>query len=110
MASIGNTASPIRVAVCGLWHLGSVTAACVADHFATTAYDPEKAVIVGLSSGRPPLFEPGLEEAVHAGLSSGRLAFTSDPVTAVSQAEIVWIAYDTPVDDDDNADGGGHLS
>jgi UDPglucose 6-dehydrogenase len=32
------------------------------------------------------------------------LRFTADPSEAVSEADIVWVTFDTPVDDDDRAD------
>ncbi|HKR64713.1 MAG TPA: nucleotide sugar dehydrogenase, partial [Thermoanaerobaculia bacterium] len=60
-------------------------------------------VIDGLQNGKPPLFEPGLEELVRAGLDRGTLRFTTD-VASVRDAEIVWVTYDTPVDEDDHAD------
>jgi UDPglucose 6-dehydrogenase len=92
------------VAVAGLWHLGTVTAACLASAgISTLGYDPDAAVIAGLSAGRPPLFEPGLEALVRSGLQSGTLRFATDPA-AVADAGIVWVAWDTPVDEDDRAD------
>ena len=38
------------------------------------------------------------------GLASGRLSFESDPAVALKGAELLWVAYDTPVDEDDRAD------
>jgi UDPglucose 6-dehydrogenase len=93
----------MNVCVYGLWHLGSVTAACVAEHFPTVGLDPDEAVVAGLRDGRPPILEPGLPELVRAGLSSGRLQFSSD-VARVATADIVWITFDTPVNEDDEAD------
>jgi UDPglucose 6-dehydrogenase len=94
----------MRVCVLGLWHLGSVTAACLAAAgHDVTGLDFDAPVVSALSSGRPPLFEPGLEDLVRAGLASGRLAFTTDAAAAGS-ADLVWVAYDTPVDDEDRAD------
>jgi UDPglucose 6-dehydrogenase len=57
-----------------------------------------------LRQGRPPLFEPGLEDLVRSGVASKRLSFTSSPGDALTQADVVWVTYDTPVDDDDRAD------
>lgn len=94
----------LTVCVCGLWHLGSVTAACLAEHFRTIGYDPDASTTTGLSAAKPPLFEPGLAELTAAGLSSGKLSFTSDAPSAVAPADIVWITFDTPVDDQDRAD------
>jgi UDPglucose 6-dehydrogenase len=92
------------VAVAGLWHLGTVTAACLASAgISTLGYDPTPAAIAELSAGRPPLFEPGLEALVRNGLLNGRLRLSADPAS-ISDAEIVWVAWDTPVDEDDRAD------
>ena len=65
--------------------------------------DPDAAVVAGLNGGRPPLFEPGLEELVRRGLASGRLQFT-DRVERVADADVVWVTFDTPVNQDDEAD------
>jgi UDPglucose 6-dehydrogenase len=94
----------MQVCVCGLWHLGSVTASCLAEHFPTIGFDPDRSVIANLTHGKPPLFEPGLAELVNAGLQSGKLSFTGDLERAVGSAEVVWVTYDTPVDENDVAD------
>ena len=94
----------MKVCVSGLWHLGSVTAACLASAgHDVTGLDPDPNVIERLGRGTPPLFEPGLEDLVKSGLASGRLRFTTDPAAAAN-ADVVWITTDTPVDDDDRAD------
>jgi UDPglucose 6-dehydrogenase len=94
----------LRICVYGLWHLGSVTAACLAEHFATVGYDPASETIAGLLQAHPPISEPGLAELIAAGLSSGRLSFSSDSRQAVENADIIWVTFDTPVDADDVAD------
>src|SRR5215212_1004008 len=94
----------MHVAVAGLWHLGCVTAASLAAGGHTVSgidFDPD--VIQGLRGGRVPLFEPGLDDLIAAGAKAGRLTFSPDPA-AVSAADVVWITYDTPVDQDDRAD------
>jgi UDPglucose 6-dehydrogenase len=57
-----------------------------------------------LQAGLPPLFEPGLEDLVKLGMAEGHLCFTTDITTALDGADVVWVAYDTPVDDHDRAD------
>lgn len=95
----------MNICVQGLWHLGTVTAACLTSAGnRVTGLDFDAATIKGLAGGAPPLFEPGLEELVKRGLTSGQLSFSSRPEEATRDIEILWIAYDTPVDDDDNAD------
>lgn len=95
----------MRVCVQGLWHLGTVTAACLASGgHSVVGLDFDAQVVRRLQEGQPPLFEPGLAELVRQGLDAGRLRFSSDPAEALRDAEVVWVAYDTPVDDDDRAD------
>ena len=87
----------MKVTVAGLWHLGCVTAACCAKKFNVTGLDDD---VTGLLAGRAPLFEPGLDEL----LAANPIRFTNDPAIACSDADVLWVTYDTPVDDDDNAD------
>ena len=95
----------MNVCVLGLWHLGTVTAACLADAgHDVTGIDFDEKTVVGLRQGIPPLFEPGLEELVRKGITGNRLSFSTDLDDALRGAEVVWVAYDTPVDDDDKAD------
>lgn len=94
----------MKIAVLGLWHLGSVTAACCARHFQVVGLDQDGGNLERLRSGRAPLSEPGLDELIRAGLASGRLSFTSDPVAACADADVLWVTHDTPVDEDDRAD------
>lgn len=97
----------MTVCVYGLWHLGSVTAACLASRGMRTiglAETPQAAA--ELSAGRAPLFEPGLDAMLAQGLRDGHLSFTSDVALAVASADLLWVNFDTPVDDDDVADVG----
>ena len=95
----------MKVCVVGLWHLGSVTAACLASGgHRVVGLDFDAAVIVDLNNGKPPLFEPGLEDLVKNGLKTQTLEFSTSPEDAVGGAQVIWVAYDTPVDADDVAD------
>src|SRR5258707_9143111 len=97
----------MKVCVYGLWHLGTVTAACLASRGIATvglAETPEAAA--ELNAGKAPLFEPGLDDLIGQGLKSGALTFTQDIAGAVSSADLIWVSFDTPVDDDDVADVG----
>ena len=103
----------LKVTVAGLWHLGSVTAACVAKHADVVGLDFRAETVQQLSEGRAPLFEPGLNELVAAGLTAKSLRFTTDAQAACACAEIFWFAYDTPVDANDESDVAsllGHLA
>ncbi len=97
----------MNVVVLGLWHLGCVTAACCAEHFDVVGLDFDAANVASLQAGKAPLFEPGLDDALRAGVDAGRLRFTegADPAT-LGAVDVLWVCYDTPVDDNDVADVG----
>ncbi len=95
----------MRVVVYGLWHLGCVTAACLAEAgHDVVGLEVDEDVLAGLRAGRAPLFEPGLDELLVAGQRAGRLRFTGDPQDALADADVLWVAFDTPVDEHDRAD------
>jgi UDPglucose 6-dehydrogenase len=89
----------------GLWHLGCVVSACLSEikEITVTGLDFDNTNIANLNNGIPPIFEPGLVELIQKNIG-GSLKYTDDTETAVSNADYLWIAYDTPVDENDNAD------
>jgi UDPglucose 6-dehydrogenase len=94
----------MKVTVLGLWHLGSVTAACCAKHFQVTGLDFDSANVANLNSGKAPLLEPGLNELLSSGIAAGKLLFTTDPQVACAKADVLWLTYDTPVNENDESD------
>lgn len=95
----------MKVCVQGLWHLGSVTAACLAKvGHDVTGLDADAATIEKLAQGKAPLFEPGLDDLLQAGIANGKLKFSTSPALALGGAEVLWVAFDTPVNDEDQAD------
>lgn len=94
----------MKIVVAGLWHLGSVTAACLAEAgYTVCGYEPRTELCAMLQTGRAPVSEPGLDALIAKHQQSGNLSFTSDPACC-NTAEVVWITFDTPVDDQDKAD------
>lgn len=94
-----------KICVIGIWHLGAVTSACLADlGYRVVGVDSEDKWIDNLNAGVPPLFEPGLEEMIRKNLSLGRLEYTTDLRTALRGAAYVLITYDTPVNERDEID------
>lgn len=95
----------MRVCVSGLWHLGTVTAVCLAaSGHDVVGHDPDPQRVKLLTAGIPPIREPGLERLLKEGLVSGRLTFTSDESKAAPGSRVVWITYDTPVGPSDRGD------
>jgi UDPglucose 6-dehydrogenase len=94
----------MNITVLGLWHLGCVTAACGARHFQVIGLDFDAVNIAKLNAGQAPLFEPGLNELIAAGLAARKLSFATDPKIACAKADVLWLCYDTPVNEDDESD------
>jgi UDPglucose 6-dehydrogenase len=95
----------MRIAVFGLWHLGCVYSSCAAAAgHDVVGLDLDEALIDKLNRGEPPLFEPGLEQLIREQVQSGRLRFTTSALDAIERAEVLWVTFDTPVNDHDEAD------
>lgn len=95
----------MRVCVQGLWHLGSVIAASLASiGHSVVGYDESNSVVLDLLQAKAPISEGGLNDLVAMGLVDGTLSFSRSKSEAMADVEILWIAYDTPVDDNDVAD------
>jgi UDPglucose 6-dehydrogenase len=95
----------VQVVVFGLWHLGCVTSACLAAAGKNvTGLDLDSDLVSRLNAGQPPIEEPGLGQLIAEGRAAGRLAFSSDPARALADADVVWVTFDTPVNERDEAD------
>lgn len=95
----------MNICVLGLWHQGSVTAAGLAkrDH-KVIGLDFDKEAVKGLQQGKAPLWEPGLDELISEQIQAGRLSFSTDAREALRKAQVLWLAFDTPVNKNDVAD------
>jgi UDPglucose 6-dehydrogenase len=95
----------MKICVVGLWHLGTVTAACLASAgHQVIGLDFEEATVKRLQAGQPPLYEPDLEELVRKEQAEGRLGFSTEIAESLYGSEVIWVAFDTPVDEEDRAD------
>jgi len=95
----------MNLCVQGLWHLGTVTAVCLASlGHRVTGFDADLHTVEGLNKGRLPVAEPGLDSLLRQSLDADRVRFSADARSAMEDIEVLWVAYDTPVDDDDIAD------
>ena len=92
------------VCVIGLWHLGSVTASCLASlGIETVAFDFDTDLIRNLNNYIAPIYEPKLSEFIKNGIESETLRFTSSPED-IKNHKYYWITYDTPIGNNDQAD------
>lgn len=100
-----TTTGPEKICIIGCWHQGVVGAACLADLGCDVlAADPDPARVSGLSQGRAPLFEPGLDDLLAKVLAAGTLRFTANISEAVKGRTLVFLMFDTPVDENDQSD------
>src|SRR5437660_427213 len=103
-SSVLGMNSPYKIAIVGLWHLGEIYSACLAElGHNVIGLTEEQAVIDNFLKNVPPLAEPKLAELISVNRGAGRLAFSSD-FTRVKDRDIVWVTFDTPVNDEDEAD------
>lgn len=92
-----------EVGVVGAGYVGLVTGACLAylGHRVTVA-DREPERIETLEEGRLPIHEPHLEGVIRD--SAGRISFTSSLERVVRLCEVLFVAVDTPRNEDGSAD------
>lgn len=87
----------MKIAMIGAGYVGLVSGACFADFgHEVVCVDLDEQKIEALRRGRVPIFEPGLSELIDRNAKSGRISFTTDLPSAVSRADIVFIAVGTP--------------
>src|SRR5579859_5986737 len=102
---MGAGGKKMNVCVQGLWHLGTVTAACLASlGNVVTGLEFDSSRVKALNEAIPPILEPGLADLLRRFIDAGTLRFSCSVETAVRDIDILWVTYDTPVDDSDNAD------
>jgi UDPglucose 6-dehydrogenase len=86
-----------KICVVGTGYVGLVTGACFADlGNRVVCLDIVAEKIAQLQAGVLPIYEPGLDKLVATNAKAGRLCFTTDYADAVSGAEFVFIAVNTP--------------
>ena len=87
----------MKVSVFGLGYVGTVSIACLArDGHEVVGVDinPDKAAAI--ARGESPIVEPGLDELLRAGVSSGRISATTDANQAVLDTDISLVSVGTP--------------
>jgi len=95
----------MHVTIFGTGYVGLVTGTCLAEvGHDVVCVDIDAAKVEGLNHGVVPIYEPGLELMVKANHAAGRLRFTTDAASALSQGDILFIAVGTPPDEDGSAD------
>jgi len=95
----------MKVTVYGSGYVGLVTGTCLAQvGNDVVCVDVDENKIERLNKGEIPIYEPGLEDMVHANTKAGRLRFTTDAKMATEHGLFQFIAVGTPPDEDGSAD------
>ena len=96
-----------NIAVIGTGYVGLSSGACFAHlGHVVSCVDVVQSKIDNLNKGILPIVETGLEELVAEGVAAGKLIFTTDVVSAVKDADVVFLCVPTP----EGADGSADLS
>lgn len=87
-----------KITIIGTGYVGLVTGTCLAEvGNSVLCADINTQKINSLIQGIMPIYENGLEPLVKKHSLSERLSFTSDVPAAIAQADIIFIAVDTPM-------------
>ncbi len=86
-----------RLTVLGTGYLGLTHAVCMASEGCEVlGFDIDTEKVTRLKAGEVPIFEPGLQEMLAEGLSSGRLTFTSSYQRAAAFGDVHFLCVGTP--------------
>jgi len=87
----------MRIAMIGTGYVGLVSGVCFSDFgHEVICVDKDARKIDMLNAGEVPIYEPGLKSLLARNVEAGRLSFTGDLVSAVAEAEAIFIAVGTP--------------
>lgn len=95
----------MNIAIIGTGYVGLVSGACFAEMGVNvTCVDVDKQKIDNLANGVVPIYEPNLTDMVIKNHSAGRLHFSTDLNSCLSDVEVLFCAVGTPPDEDGAAD------
>jgi len=95
----------MNIAIVGTGYVGLVTGACFAEMGINVfCVDVDIKKIESLKNGIIPIYEPNLDVIVKRNVECGRLHFTTDLPSVISDVEIIFSAVGTPPDEDGSAD------
>ena len=94
-----------NISVIGTGYVGLVTGTCLADMGnAVICIDIDTNKIAMLRRGEIPIYEPGLKDLLERNVEAGRITFTTEYAEGLRNAEIIFIAVNTPTGADGAAD------
>jgi UDPglucose 6-dehydrogenase len=93
------------ISIIGTGYVGLVTGTCLSEFgLNVICMDTDAQKIRSLEKGIIPIYEPGLPALITKNVSAGRLTFTTDISSAVTNAQVIFLAVPTPPGEDGSAD------
>jgi UDPglucose 6-dehydrogenase len=97
----------MRISIIGTGYVGLASAVGFALRGNdVVCYDTDKKKLDSIRAGRPPMYEPGMEESLRSVLSLKKLRVTSDLGDAIQGSEVSFICVGTPMKRDGSQDTG----
>lgn len=95
----------MKIAVIGTGYVGLVTGTCLAETGNNVVcVDIDQVKVQKMKDGILPIYEPGLDILFHRNIEQGRLTFTTELASAITEAQIIFMALPTPPGGDGKAD------
>lgn len=95
----------MKISVFGLGYVGTVSAACFAQRgHRVIGVDINATKVEMINSGRSPIIEPALDDAVAEAVRKGHLEATTDAVEAVGATDLSLVCVGTPSHDNGGLD------
>ena len=95
----------MKIAVIGTGYVGLVSGTCFAEtgnNVICVDIDQEK--VASMKAEKIPIYEPHLDVLFERNIKAGRLSFTTDLKSAISDAALIFLALPTPPGEDGSAD------
>ncbi len=88
----------MKIGMIGAGYVGLVSAACFSEFgWTVECVDQDESRVEQLRNGIVPIYEPGLDDILERNQKDGRLNFSTDLATAVSDADLIFLAVGTPM-------------
>jgi len=88
----------LKIGMIGAGYVGLVSAACFSEFgWTVECVDQDAGKVKQLRKGVVPIYEPSLDDLLSRNQKDGRLRFSTDLATAVSDADLIFLAVGTPM-------------